>query len=126
MSASPGQYAKYVPNLSTSRWEKTSDGRMVHYWQLDLPVSEFDGVNAYDFDPGPFGAIKLHAIDPNDEATYRWEMLPVPGGTVLVQYGYTDVKHSNSFVRSFLKRQPTMDPGASAAARAKSHWAAGG
>jgi hypothetical protein len=118
--ASPGEYGKYVPNLSTSKWQKLPDGRMVHYWQLDLPVSEFDGVNAYDFEPGQPGqpgAIKLHAVDPNDEAIYRWEMVPVPGGTVLVQYGYTDVKHSNSFVRGFLKRQPTMEHGLALAAQ---------
>ena len=47
----------------------------------------------------------------DDEARYRYEMLPVGGGTLLVQYGYTDVKHSNAFVRSFVKRQPMMEHG---------------
>jgi hypothetical protein len=115
--ANPGQYKKFVPNLSKSTWEKQADGHMVSSWQLDLPVSEFDGVNVYDFEPGPAGAIDLHAVDPNDEATYRWEMLPVAGGTVLVQYGYTDVKHSNKFVRNFLKRIPTMEHGLALAAQ---------
>jgi hypothetical protein len=45
------------------------------------------------------------------DAAYRYEMLPVGEGTLLVQYGYTDVKHSNAFVRSFLKRQPMMEHG---------------
>jgi hypothetical protein len=115
--ASPGDYKKYIPNLSKSTWEKMPDGRMASSWVLELPVSSFDGVNVYDFEPGPAGAICVHAIDPNDEANYRWEMLPVPGGTVLVQYGYTDVKHSNKFVRNVLKRIPTMEHGLALAAQ---------
>jgi hypothetical protein len=113
----PGNYRKFIPNLSKSTWDKNADGKMQSAWQLDLPVSEFDGVNVYEFEEGPAGAIDLHAIDPNDEATYRWEMIPVQGGTVLVQYGYTDVKHSNKFVRSFLKRIPMMEHGLALAAQ---------
>jgi hypothetical protein len=115
--ASPGEYKKFIPNLSKSTWEKQADGRMASSWVLELPVSSFDGVNVYDFDPGPAGAVNLHAIDPNDEANYRWEMLPVAGGTVLVQYGYTDVKNSNKFVRSILKRMPSMEHGLALAAQ---------
>jgi hypothetical protein len=115
--AAPGEYQKFIPNLSKSTWEKRSDGRMQSAWQLDLPVSEFDGVNVYDFDPAPAGPIDVQATDPNDEATYRWEMVPVSGGTVLVQYGYTDVKHSNKFVRGFLKRIPMMEHGLALAAQ---------
>jgi hypothetical protein len=115
--ASPGDYKKFIPNLSKSTWDKQPDGRMASSWVLELPVSSFDGVNVYDFEPGPAGAVLVRAIDPNDEANYRWEMLPVTGGTVLVQYGYTDVKHSNKFVRSVLKRIPTMEHGLALAAQ---------
>jgi hypothetical protein len=115
--ASPGDYKKFISNLSKSTWEKRSDGKMQSSWQIDLPISEFDGVNVYDFDPAPAGPIDLKATDPNDEATYRWEMLPVTGGTVLIQYGYTDVKHSNKFVRGFLKRIPMMEHGLALAAQ---------
>jgi hypothetical protein len=115
--ANPGGYGKFIPGLSKSTWDKQADGRYAHTWQLDLPVSSFDGCNVYDFEPGPSGAVILHAIDPNDEANFRWEMLPVPGGTVLVNYGYTDVKHSNKFVKSFLKRIPMMEHGLALAAQ---------
>ncbi len=113
----PGDYKKFIHNLSKATWELRPDGKWQSAWQLDLPVSEFDGVNVYEFEPGPRGAIDLHAVDPNDVATYRWEMLPVQGGTVLVQYGYTDVKHSNKFVRGFLKRIPMMEHGLAMAAQ---------
>ena len=36
---------------------------------------------------------------------------------MLVQYGYTDVKHSNKFVRSFLQRIPMMEHGLALAAQ---------
>jgi hypothetical protein len=115
--ASPGDYKKFIPNLSKSTWEKLPDGRMASSWQMELPISSFDGVNVYDFEPGPAGAVLLHAVDPNDEANYRWDILPVEGGCVLVQYGYTDVKHSNKFVRNVLKRIPTMEHGLAVAAQ---------
>jgi hypothetical protein len=113
----PGDYRKFIPNLSRSTWERRPDGKMVSSWQFELPVAEFDGLNVYDFEPGPAGAMNVSAIDPNDESVYRWELLPVTGGTVLVQYGYTDVKHSNKFVRSFMQRQPTMEHGLALAAQ---------
>ena len=116
----PGDYKKFVPNMSRSSWEEKPDGTKVSSWQLELPISEFDGINVYKFYPASEGqpaAIELNAIDPNDDACYRWEMMPVRGGTILVQYGYTDVVHSNGFVTSFVKRQATMEHGLALAAQ---------
>ena len=64
---------------------------------------------------GPDGDAVLIAGD--DAARYRYEVLPVGQGTLLVQYGYTDVKHSNAFVRSFMRRQPMMEHGLALAAQ---------
>jgi hypothetical protein len=75
---------------------------------MELPVSSFDGINIFTILPD---AILLRAIDPNDEATYRYETHASGAGTLLVQYGYTDVKHSNAFVRAFVRRQPMMEHG---------------
>jgi hypothetical protein len=106
--ATPGDYKKFIPNLSQSTAERQPDGTIKQAWRLELPVSSFDGINLFTILPD---AILLRAIDPNDEATYRYETHASGPGTLLVQYGYTDVKHSNAFVRAFLRRQPMMEHG---------------
>ncbi len=100
------KYREFIPNLSRSTREPLSDGRWKSAWRIELPVSSFEGTNTYWLDGD---AILMQGND--DDARYRYELLPVGDGTLLVQYGYTDVKHSNAFVRSFLKRQPMMEHG---------------
>ena len=112
--ATPGDYKTFIPNLSQSVAETLPDGTIKQTWKMDLPVSSFDGINIFKIEPD---AILLHAIDPNDDATYRYELYPSGSGTLLVQYGYTDVKHSNAFVRAFLRRQPMMEHGLALAAQ---------
>ena len=99
------RYHEFVPNLSRSTKESLGDGRWRSRWKIELPVSSFEGTNVYSTD----GDAILIAGD--DDARYRYEMLPVGDGTLLVQYGYTDVEHSNAFVRAFVKRQPMMEHG---------------
>jgi hypothetical protein len=103
------RYHEFVPNLSRSTREPLGDGRWKSAWRIELPVSSFEGTNVYSIEhTGDGDAVLLRG---DGDARYRYEMLPVGEGTLLVQYGYTDVKHSNAFVRSFLKRQPMMEHG---------------
>jgi hypothetical protein len=113
--AHPSEYARFVPNLARSTFERRPDGSAVHRWRIELPVSSFEGEDAYRFEPGATGAVELTSA--RDDASYRWEMLPAPGGTLLVQYGYTDVLHANRFVRAFVRRQPTIEHGLALAAQ---------
>ncbi len=48
--ASPGEYKRFIPNLSRSTWEKGPDGRMLSTWRLELPFTQFDEVDVYDFE----------------------------------------------------------------------------
>ncbi len=99
------RYREFIPNLTKSSREPLPDGRWRSRWKIELPVSSFEGTDVYSIDGD---AIVMHG---DDDAQYRYEMLPVGAGTLLVQYGYTDVKHSNAFVRAFVKRQPMMEHG---------------
>ena len=107
------KYREFIPNVSKSTNEPVSsspsDVRWKSAWKIELPVSSFEGTNLYSIEHGPDGEAILMRGD--DDARYRYEMLPVGDGTLLVQYGYTDVKHSNAFVRAFVKRQPMMEHG---------------
>jgi len=104
------KYHEFIPNLSRSTNEPLGDGRWKSSWRMELPVSSFEGTNVYSIEKTADGGDAV-LIKGDGDARYRYEMLPVGDGTLLVQYGYTDVKHSNAFVRSFLKRQPMMEHG---------------
>jgi ribosome-associated toxin RatA of RatAB toxin-antitoxin module len=99
------KYREFIPNLSRSTREPLGDGRWKSAWRIELPVSSFEGTSTYWLDGD---AIEMQG---DDDARYRYELLPVGEGTLLVQYGFTDVKHSNAFVRSFVKRQQMMEHG---------------
>src|SRR5437879_3299477 len=114
--AHPGDFKKFVPNITKSTWEPLPEGG-VSTWKLDLPVSSFEQTNIYHFDPGPTGGVDMKCPTEEEDATYRWELWPVPAGTVLVQYGYTDVKHSNALVRRFVKKMPVTEHGLALAAQ---------
>jgi ribosome-associated toxin RatA of RatAB toxin-antitoxin module len=104
------KYHEFIPNLSRSTNEPLGDGRWKSSWRMELPVSSFQGTNVYSLEKTADGGEAV-LLKGDGDAMYRYEMLPVGEGTLLVQYGYTDVKHSNAFVRSFLKRQPMMEHG---------------
>jgi hypothetical protein len=103
------RYHEFVPNLTRSTREPLGDGRWKSAWRMELPVSSFQGTNVYTLEHTADGdAVVLRG---DGDARYRYEPLAVGEGTLLVQYGYTDVKGSNAFVRSFVKRQPSMEHG---------------
>jgi hypothetical protein len=118
--ANPGDYRKFFKNVSRSDWQPQPGGGVVT-WKLDLPVSSFTQVNAYAFEADR--VVTVRSVDDNDDATYRWELLAANGadgrvaGTVVVQYGYTDVKHSNGLVKSFIKKMPVTEHGLALAAQ---------
>jgi len=99
------RYKEFIPNLSRSTREPLGDGRWQSRWRIELPVSSFEGTNVYSLDGDAI------VVRGDGNARYRYELLPVGEGTLLVQYGYTDVKGSNAFVRTFVRRQPMMEHG---------------
>ena len=113
--ADVGGYARFVPNMKQSDFARDAEGRMVGTWRLELPVSSFSGRDVYEIDPAPTGTIRFHSLD--TLARYRWDFIPIPGGTLLVQTGYPDVLHANRFVRAFVKRQPPLEHGLALAAQ---------
>jgi hypothetical protein len=99
------RYKEFIPNLTQSTREPLPDGGWLSVWRMELPVSSFEGRSRFHRD----GEAIL--VRGDDEATYRYETIGSGGGTLLVQYGFVDVKHANAFVRAFVKRQPMMEHG---------------
>ncbi len=113
--ADVGGYPRFVPNLKQADFKREADGRLVNTWRLELPISTFSGRDVYELDEGATGAIRFHSLE--TLASYRWDFIPVPGGTLLVQAGYADVLHANRFVRAFVRRQPALEHGLALAAQ---------
>lgn len=113
--ADVGGYLRFVPNLKAADFKQEPDGRWVNTWRLELPIATFAGRDAYEIDPAPLGPIRFHSL--GTLATYQWDFVPVAGGMLLVQCGYTDVLHANRFVRAFVRRQPALEHGLALAAQ---------
>ena len=113
--ADVGGYVRFVPNLKQADFRREADGRWVNTWRLELPIATFGGRDAYEIDPAALGPIRFRSLQ--TLASYEWAFLPVAGGTLLVQAGYTDVLHANRFVRAFVRRQPALEHGLALAAQ---------
>ncbi len=103
------KYPEFVNNMTVSKVTPHPDGTFDQDFWIDLKLTHFEAT--YRFKPHPDGSVDVEAVDPNDEAVYRWEFYRVPGGTVLVMYGYTDVLHSNGYITKITNRVPSMEHG---------------
>ena len=108
-------YLRFVPNLKRADFAVDEHGQWVNTWRLELPISTFAGRDAYVIDPDPMGPIVFWSLE--TLAHYRWDFVPVEGGSLLVQAGYADVLHANSFVKRFVRRQPSLEHGLGLAAQ---------
>ena len=113
--ADVGGYVRFMPNLKQADFRRDERGHTVNTWRLELPISTFAGRDEYLIDPDPLGPISFWSLD--SLAHYRWDFVPVDGGTLLVQAGYADVLHANRFVKSFVRRQPSLEHGLGLAAQ---------
>ena len=111
----PERYQDFVRNMVGRTVKHNADGTFDHTWKLAYTVASFSGVNRYRLLPPregePVGAVEI--LDPTGMSTYRWEFLPAAqgGGTIVVVYGYTDVRHSGGFIDKVLARADTLEHG---------------
>ncbi|HEX2573995.1 MAG TPA: SRPBCC family protein [Polyangia bacterium] len=103
-------YPSFLRNMTRVAVTHNPDGTVDQEWVIDILVSRFSGHNRHFFRPD--GAIDVEAFGPTERNRYRWEFHPaVGGGTVMVMYGFVDVIHSNSIIRSIVARIPQMEHG---------------
>ena len=111
----PEKYEDFVRNMQGRSVKHNPDGTFDHTWKLSYTVASFSGVNHYRLLPPkegePVGAVEM--IDPTGMSTYRWEFVPSAhgGGTIVVLYGFTDVRHSGGFIDKVLAKADTLEHG---------------
>jgi hypothetical protein len=111
----PERYEAFCRNMRGREVKQNPDGTYDHTWKLSYGIVSFSGVNRYRLLPAregePAGAVEI--TDPTGMSTYRWEFLPSAhgGGTIVVVYGYTDVRHSGGLIDKILARADTLEHG---------------
>lgn len=106
---SPERYKDFGHNLSHAEVRHQPDGAIDYDFSLDLGVVTLD--NNHRMLLRPDGAIEIKDRGRNDTTNYRWRIFPVPGGTLLVQYGYTDIYNSNNYIRKLVTSAPQLEHG---------------
>ena len=111
----PEKYQDFTRNMAGRSVKHNADGSFDHTWKLSYSVASFQGVNRYVLLAKKSGeaAGAVEMFDPTGGSTYRWEFLPAAtgGGTIVVVYGYTDVRHSGGIIDKLLSRAETLEHG---------------
>jgi hypothetical protein len=111
----PERYQDFVRNMTGRSVAKNPDGTFDHTWKLSYAIASFSGVNRYTLLPAAVGepAGEVEITDPTGMSHYRWQFLPATngGGTIVVIYGYTDMRHSGGFIDKVLARAATLEHG---------------
>ena len=111
----PERYQDFTRNMQGRTVKHNADGTFDHTWKLNYTVASFSGVNRYRLLPAPPGESvgPVEMADPTGMSTYRWDFIPAEngGGTIVVMYGFTDVRHSGGFIDKVLARAETLEHG---------------
>src|SRR6185369_16452320 len=101
----PEEYREFSPNIRDIKVQRYKDaGGVVDYTaKLDLRIVSLHANHR--LTPAPDGGLLLTDRSPNDGTNYRYQFLAVPGGTLLVMYGFTDTG-ANGVVRSVVTAAP--------------------
>ena len=105
----PEKWPEFIPGLTRSNVAHHPDGSLDYDFAMDLKFTTLSTNNR--MVPRPDGAIYVWDNNPNDETTMRWQFIGVAGGTVMVQYGYSDVLHANKWIQRVVKAAPLMEHG---------------
>jgi hypothetical protein len=112
--AHPERYAQFVRNMSKSQAHANADGTIDYDYSIDYTVQTVEGRHRYVFLPNEEGqgAPPIDMFDPDEGGVrhYRWEFVAVPGGTLLVLYGYMRIP-LGGLLEKMLKRAPTLEHG---------------
>lgn len=109
----PERYTEFVRNMKRSDVQQRPDGSLDHTYALDYTVFDVGGTHRYVRYGGSTGPVELFDADPTSNGLrhYRWEFYPVGSGTLVVQYGYTDLSRSGGVIEQLRQRFNTLDYG---------------
>jgi hypothetical protein len=105
----PEKFPEFIRNLSKSEVHRNPDGTIDFDFGIDLKVIDLEA--GYRIHPRPDGGLYVTALNPGEANTTLYQLYAVPGGTVMVQYGYVDVIHSNAFITRIVRSVPTLEHG---------------
>lgn len=105
------RYGDFVRNMSESRVSPRADGSFDHRYAISLSIQKVTGHHVYSFPKDDVvDVIDMADADEPGVRHYRWEFVPVGGGTLIVVYGYTPIPNSG-VMGKLLQRVPTLEYG---------------
>jgi len=113
--STPEKWPDFVANVSRSRVTRYPDGSLDYDFELNLSLVSLQ--TNYHMTPQPDGGLEVHDNDPSDHSCQLWRFYPVPGGTIIVQYGYSHLLHANKFLRNVIDAAPPSEHGLALAAQ---------
>lgn len=113
------RYPEFVRNMPLSSVTQRPDGTFDHHYRLTYSVVSSDGANRYQMlppmtGPGEEGdAAPVRIMDVTGSSHYRWEFHRPEsgGGTIVVVYGRTDLRHSGGIWKACLQHAQTLEHG---------------
>lgn len=111
----PEKWPDFVPNVSRSKVSRRPDGSLDYDFELSLKVLSLE--TDYRMTPQADGTVEVHDNDAVDRSSQLWKFIAVPGGTVMVEYSFTDIYHSNKYVKKIAEAAPMTEHGLALAAQ---------
>lgn len=112
------RYPEFVRNTEISKVTKNPDGTFDHFYKLGYRFFSLDGTNRYEQAPadaatGDVAPIEMYDTDTSWSGTrhYRWEFYRVGTGTLVVLYGYTNIRNSGGVVAKLMQKLPSLEHG---------------
>lgn len=108
-TTTPELWPTFVPNVRRASVDRHPDGSLDYDFSLDLRVVSLAA--HFHMAPRADGAVEFWDNDPGSRNCQRWRFFGVPGGTVMVQYSFTDLDHASPYLRRVVEAAPLAEHG---------------
>jgi hypothetical protein len=105
----PERFPEFIKGLDRANVSRHPDGSFDYDMEIDLKLTKLE--TSDHVKPQPDGSLYVTSNNQRDGTTYRWQLLPVAGGTVIVQYGYVHVLNARPFIQRLVLATPTLEHG---------------
>lgn len=106
------EYTQFVPNVVKSDTVKQVGETRWVAWELEVPLFNLTGTNAYTFHAPDAMDVETSSGDVRTGA-WRWELFPLSeNSTLAVEYAYSDVRDVNFVMRKLIAKNRTVEHGA--------------
>lgn len=107
----PAKYPEFVHNFAEQEVTVQPDGRLRMEWELDVPMSNIEGVSMMTIEDN--GSVDVVAQSGDiKRGRWRWEFLALgENRSIPIHYAYSDVRKASWVTERIVKSQPLFEHG---------------